>query len=159
MLVEITDNVSYNDRSSTTDLHKTCYIRHDRSSTTETVVSAVGARIEAPKTMQTISIQSQESAEAELMIIHHKFGHISTRKLQKMDSIGILPKGLTKCPIPKCTACLYGKASKSPWRHRNSNNKSRTDMHYLPGTVVAIDKMISPTPGYIAQMSGTPTVQ
>ena len=58
----------------------------------------------------------QESTpEAELLMAHHRFQHISFSKLQEMAHQGILPRRLGKCKIPSCSACLYGKATKRAW--------------------------------------------
>ena len=55
----------------------------------------------------------QESTpEAELLMAHHRFQHISFSKLQEMACQGILPRQLAQCKIPSCSACLYGKATK-----------------------------------------------
>lgn len=62
---------------------------------------------------------------------------------------------MASCPIPVCTACLYGKATKCPW-HGKKTNKASSDV--LPvirsGQVVSVDQLVSPTTGLIAQMSG-----
>ena len=55
---------------------------------------------------------------AELLLTHHKYGHISMKKLQEMAKQGILPRRLAKCRIPTCSACLYAKATKKPWSYQ-----------------------------------------
>ena len=58
----------------------------------------------------------QESTpEAELLMAHHRFQHISFSKLQEMARQGILPRQLAQCKIRTCSACLYGKATKRAW--------------------------------------------
>ena len=55
----------------------------------------------------------QESTpEAELLMAHHQFQHISFSNLQDMARQGILPRLLAQCMIPTCSVCLYGKAMK-----------------------------------------------
>ena len=71
-----------------------------------------------------------------------------------MAKNGLLPKRLAKCPIPVCTACLYGKATKQPWRTKPQTQQGETSQPTEPGQVVAVDQLISPTPGLIAQMTG-----
>ncbi len=72
-----------------------------------------------------------------------------------MAKSGIIPKRLAHCAIPVCSACLYGKASKRPWRTKNTkNNVSHVLPVTQPGQVVSVDQLVSPTPGLIAQMSG-----
>ena len=96
--------------------------------------------------------------EALLLHYHHKFGHISFKRLQDMARIGIIPKRLAKCRVPVCSACLYAKASKRPWR-----SKPRSDYppprKLDPGDVISVDQMVSPTPGLIAQITGIPTIK
>lgn len=91
---------------------------------------------------------------AELLTIHHQFGHISMRKLQEMAKQGILPRRLAKCRIPTCSACLYAKATKRPWRSKPLKNGDDEAKPSKPGQVVSVDQLVSPTPGIIAQMTG-----
>ena len=76
-----------------------------------------------------------------------------------MAQIGILPKRLAKCPVPTCSACLYAKASKRPCRTKTSRNKDEVLDKPKPGQVVSVDQMVSPTPGFMAQMTGKLTTQ
>ena len=62
---------------------------------------------------------------AELLALHHQFGHISMRKLQEMAKQGgIIPRRLSKCRVPTCSACLYAKARKRPWRNKPKSNEA-----------------------------------
>ena len=92
---------------------------------------------------------------AQLLMAHHQFGHVSMRKLQTMAAQGILPKRLAKCRIPVCSACLYAKATRKPWRGKprlaNDDSEGRP---IKSGQVVSVDQLVSPTPGLIAQMTG-----
>ena len=56
--------------------------------------------------------RQKSTPEAELLMAHHRFQHISFSKLQEMVRQGILPKKLAHCKILSCSACLYGKATK-----------------------------------------------
>ena len=58
----------------------------------------------------------QEKPAAEFLRWHHKLNHMSAAKMQSMAKRGLLPKKLAKCQIPTCTSCLYGKATRRPWR-------------------------------------------
>jgi hypothetical protein len=91
---------------------------------------------------------------AELLMLHYKYGHISMKKLQEMAKQGIIPKRLTKCRIPTCSACLYSKATKRPWRNKTTKTDQNDNAPTKPGQVVSVDQLVSPTPGLIAQMSG-----
>jgi hypothetical protein len=57
-----------------------------------------------------------ENPAAEFLRWHHKLNHMSAAKMQSMAKRGLLPKKLAKCQIPTCTSCLYGKATRRPWR-------------------------------------------
>ncbi|KAI2502103.1 hypothetical protein MHU86_12333 [Fragilaria crotonensis] len=57
-----------------------------------------------------------QSEMAELLATHFKYGHLPMRKLQEMAKQGILPKRLAQCNLPTCSACLYAKATRKPWR-------------------------------------------
>ena len=59
--------------------------------------------------------RQESTPEAELLMAHHRFQHISFSKLQEMACQGILPRRLAQCKIPSCSACLYGKAMKRAW--------------------------------------------
>ena len=56
--------------------------------------------------------RQKSTPEAELLMAHHRFQHISFSKLQEMARQGILPRKLAHCKIPSCSACLYGKGHK-----------------------------------------------
>ena len=95
-----------------------------------------------------------------LLKIHQRFGHISFRKLQWMAKQGVLPKSYATCDIPVCPACAYGKMIKRPWRSKKEKNYDKTDHTSLrPGEKVAVDQLVSPTPGLIAQMTGRLTTK
>jgi hypothetical protein len=74
--------------------------------------------------------------------------------VQRLAQMGVLPKRLANCPIPTCTACLFGKATRRPWRHKSENNSSKSRVINKPGQVVSVDQMKSPTPGLVAQLTG-----
>ena len=97
--------------------------------------------------------RQKSTPEAELLMAHHRFQHISFSKLQEMARQGILPKKLAHCKIPSCSACLYGKATKRAWRSKLG--KQTTEKKALkPGEVISVDQMVSPVPGLITQMVG-----
>ena len=118
-----------------------------------------------PQTQQQLPsvIEDEEDTQpvntaAEFLKYHHKFGHCSPRRIQQMARDGILPRRLATCDVPVCTACLYGKATRRPWRSKLSKNHTVREVQ-KPGQVVSVDQMISPTPGLVAQMSGRPTTK
>ena len=94
----------------------------------------------------------QESTpEAELLMAHHRFQHISFSKLQEMARQGILPRRLAQCKIPSCSACLYGKVTKRAWQSKQGKQSQRNKT-LKPGEVISVNQMVSPVPGLIAQM-------
>lgn len=112
------------------------------------------------ESMQTHYRSPEEklTVEAEFLRIHQKLGHISPKCIQQMAKMGMSPSRLAKCQIPKCSACLYGKATKCPWRSKVPRNQIKDPPPSIPGQLIYIDQLISPTPGLIAQMTGKPTV-
>ena len=46
--------------------------------------------------------RQKSTPEAELLMAHHRFQHISFSKLQEMACQGILPQRLAHCKIPSC---------------------------------------------------------
>ena len=50
--------------------------------------------------------RQESTPEADLLMAHHRFQHISFSKLQEMARQGILPRQLAKYKIPTCSACL-----------------------------------------------------
>ena len=99
------------------------------------------------------SKEGKISPTEELLKYHQKMGHISFAKLQIMAKEGALPKHLAKCEIPICTSCMYAKMAKRPWRNKPTTCvrvKSTPD----PGEIVSVDQMVSPTAGFVAQLTG-----
>ena len=110
------------------------------------------------KSTSTIDTDEEHRAlnhAAELLRIHHQFNHIGFAKLQQMAKCGIIPKRLSKCQVPVCSACMYGKATKRPWRHKTKKQKSSKLKRIThAGQCVSVDMLKSPTPGLVAQMAG-----
>ena len=102
--------------------------------------------------------RQKSTLEAELLMAHHRFQHISFSKLQQMAHQGILPRRLACCKIPSCSACLYGKATKRAW-HSKLGKQRQEKKALKPGEVISVDQMVSPVPGLIAQMVGFLTKQ
>ena len=97
-----------------------------------------------------------ENVAAEFLKKHHCLNHLSMAKMQVMAKQGILPKKWAKGDIPICTICLYGKATRRPWRTKpkkdSQENKLRTATE--PGQCISVDQLESRTPGLIAQVKG-----
>jgi hypothetical protein len=54
---------------------------------------------------------------------------------------------------------MYAKATKRPWRGKQSKQGKNEEIPQPrpPGQIVSVDQLVSPTPGLIAQMTGTLT--
>jgi transposase InsO family protein len=89
---------------------------------------------------------------AELLRIHHRMGHALFTKLQELAKQGALLARLKNCPIPMCTACAYGKASRKAC-------PANSQIHLQPGDIVSVDQMVSLIPGLIAQITGILTTK
>ena len=114
--------------------------------------------VEIPRTITKLNLKEKEAPETkDLLWYHQRFGHISFRKLKKMSRAGILPATLQTQREPKCLYCIRAKATRRQWRGRATKNKERQELQ--PGEVVSVDQMTTDTPGYVAQMTGIPTVR
>ena len=100
----------------------------------------------------------RENLVAEFLNIHYKSGHLGFQKLRMMARQGIIPNKFANAPIPVCTACMYGKATKKRWRDKPTKMPKELSVKQ-PGDKVSVDQMVSPTPGLIAQMTGILTTK
>ncbi|MEL7340382.1 MAG: hypothetical protein AAGM67_07855, partial [Bacteroidota bacterium] len=124
----------------------------------------LNARNTVPNSAPIVVEQDEEettksSDSEELLRYHQKFNHISMAKLQLLAKEGTIPKRLAKCKIPLCTACMYAKAQRTPWRHKRRKNHKPIRPPTKPGQVVSVDQLKSPTPGLVAQLTGSLTRQ
>jgi hypothetical protein len=94
-----------------------------------------------------------EETKAQMLEWHCRLGHLPFNKIQEMAKRGDLPSKFAKCPAPMCGACLYAKKTRKAWRGRPTS-QTHTRVAAAPGDIVAIDQMVSPTPGLVAQMKG-----
>jgi GAG-pre-integrase domain len=99
-----------------------------------------------------------EETKAQMLEWHCRLGHLPFNKIQELAKRGDLPSKFAKCPAPMCGACLYAKKTRRPWRDRPTS-EVHTRVATAPGDIVAIDQMVSPTPGLVAQMKGFITKQ
>jgi hypothetical protein len=104
------------------------------------------------------NLESQDDAtsilddQSELLRWHYRLGHVPFANIRLMAARGELPKRLAKCRVPRCQSCLYGRATKQPWRTKGQANKIRTATQ--PGECVSVDQLESPVPGFIGQNKG-----
>lgn len=115
------------------------------------ISNSTKGRLHAAEDTQ-LSIDEKRSLE--LLRYHQQMGHASFRKLQLLAMTGGLPKYLSNCRIPVCSSCMYAKMSRRPWRTKHSSKQLEVLKPTTPGEVVAVDHLISPTAGLIAQMTG-----
>jgi hypothetical protein len=106
-------------------------------------------------------LESQRNPSALFLRWHHRLGHASMTKIRMLAKVGLLPASLKECQIPLCTSCLYGKATRRPWRTKGSSTASTRSIHKVngPGQCISVDQLVSTTPGYIAQLRGRPTLK
>jgi hypothetical protein len=102
---------------------------------------------------EDVEIQAN-TLQAQLLAWHYRLGHIPFAKIRQMASRGDLPVGLATCQIPKCAACMYGKATRRAWRTKSSVNAIANKRVTAPGAVVSMDQLVSSVPGLIGQMKG-----
>ena len=89
--------------------------------------------------------------EEENLQLHYSLGHIHPDRMQLIQ--------YKNCRLPFCASCAYGKATRKPWRLHTSSNTIESHCPQRSGECISVDQLISPTPGFIAQMSGKLTTQ
>ena len=100
-----------------------------------------------------------QDALAQFLRWHHRLGHVSPKKNQLLAKFGLLPKQLLMCQIPLCTSCLYGKATRRPWRGQTDTKQAPPKVITVPGQCISVDQLKSTTLGLIAQLKGIPTTK
>ncbi len=73
-----------------------------------------------------------------------------------MARAGTLPSAYATYREPICSSCLYGKATRRPWRTKGTTQGTLKRTTY-PGQCIAVDQSESPVPGLVAQLKGIPT--
>ena len=116
---------------------------------------ALDSEIQSHLTSQLEIQRKIEHKSSELLHMHCKFGHIPFARLKTMAKQGIISKHLADAPTPACIACLYGRATKRPWRHKApTNQQKKLRKATTPGERISVDMLQSPQPGFIAQITG-----
>jgi GAG-pre-integrase domain len=60
------------------------------------------------------------------LLWHYRLGHLPFSAINRMSKKGELPKKLCNSPDPMCTACIYGRMTKRPWRTRADPTSKHT---------------------------------
>ena len=100
--------------------------------------------------------QVGEPASAAMLREHHRLSHLPFSRMRSMARAGVLPGTFATCREPLCTACMYGKATRRPWRTKATEQGGLKRATYA-GQCVAVDQSESPVPGLVAQLKGIPT--
>ena len=85
---------------------------------------------------------------------HHKLGHLSFYKLRIMASKGDIPRELSRCCVPLCSTCLFGKATKRAWRIKGPIKHIHGQKVTKPGDCVSVDQLQYPILGLVGHMKG-----
>ena len=76
-----------------------------------------------------------------------------------MARAGFIPQELANFDSPMCPCCAYGKAYHKPWQQKGAGNRKSLKIATLPGQVVSVNQLVSPTPGFVPTYLGTPTTK
>jgi histone deacetylase 1/2 len=95
---------------------------------------------------------SMADLQHELMHWHYRLGHISFAKLKRLAMEKEIPYRLRKARPFRCTACMFAKATKTPWRTKAPVNKQSVPAVQQAGDCVSVDQLESKTPGFVGQM-------
>ena len=102
--------------------------------------------------------QSFDAKEQEYQHWHTKLGHLNKTRMRQLATNGMIPKYLARLEPPFCSACIYGKATKTPWRTKSQPTKTPRTVT-RPGECIAVDQLESTVPGFIGQLKGNLTKQ
>ena len=75
-----------------------------------------------------------------------------------MAANGYYKKRLVDCQVPQCSACLYGKSARRPWRTK-AQPTGASKLCTFSGQCISVNQLESLTPGLIAQLKGIPTTK
>ena len=94
------------------------------------------------------------SSESLLLHWHHKLVHLSFYKIRITASKGDIPRELSRCRIPLCSTCLFGKDTKWAWQKKGPINRIHGQTVTNPGECVSIDQLQSLIWVFVGQMKG-----
>ena len=79
--------------------------------------------------------------------------------IKLMSQAGLIPRELENVNSPTCPGCAYGKAHRKPWQRKGVRNRKILNIDTVPGQVVSVEQLVSPTPGFVPTHRGTPTTK
>jgi hypothetical protein len=94
------------------------------------------------------------SPRVELLKWHYLLGHTSFEKIKLMAALDILPRRIATVHPPKCTGCVFGSMTKTPWISKSDPSKVNAIVVTGPGDCVSVDQLEPSTPGFVAQLKG-----
>ena len=144
-----------------------CTKPHDTPRTT--LADALNQQVVDPDDVLSTSNENLTTAQKHLLLDHQRLGHLNMRQIQNLyhchetspDSC-LKPKGTgcLTCPLPKCRACLLGKAKRRPTK--STVKRPRSDAGHIPhdpsklepGDLVSIDHYESSVRGRLYHTKG-----
>jgi hypothetical protein len=95
------------------------------------------------------------SKQAALRQCQERFNHMSFARIQSMAKQGLLPQFYADIEPPFCASCVYGKATRRPWRTKGEQGRTTKLVPICrSGDCVSVDQLESPTPGFVGQIKG-----
>jgi len=95
--------------------------------------------------------------EFRVLILYENLCHLSFSKLRLLTSANIIPKELTHVNPTVCPGCAYGKAYRRPIRYEGIKNGRKPKQAQYSVEVVSIDRLVSPTLGFVPIHRGNQT--
>jgi len=80
----------------------------------------------------------QGAPESDLLYWHHRLAHLPFNIIRAMARNGLLPARLQHAKTSLCFSCLYGKATRCPWRTSTPVNARQVPSITRPGACVWI---------------------
>jgi hypothetical protein len=143
---------------STRELEPTTEREHsreeERSPFTQDEHEKVDFSLDGPRDLAIVEDEEINFSDLqhELMHWHYRLGHLSYKKLKQLAEMGDIPYRLRNARPFKCTACMFAKATKRPWRTKAPINQRSIPPVTQPGDCVSVDQLESKTPGFVGQL-------
>ena len=92
-----------------------------------------------------------EHPQSELLIWHHRLGHLTVRKIKSLDLLWIISQRIANSKPSRCKGCICGCMNNIPWRTkgRQANNIQPVT---TPVQCVLVDQLESPLLGFLSQL-------